>query len=233
MELRRSLEILMRRWWLIVGLPLLVLVGSLLHTASEPYTATVRASILIPGDTEATGNATNPELMVLDDAPVLVGSHAFAADVFANLPASAKPLGLDVQRVQQALSGSRYSRILTINVKSADQQVALAIAQAAAAALPTSIDQYMIAAHGQPATVRIIDPPESAGRGGAHRLLIVVVEVLVALAAGIGLAAFAAALDERLYTLAETETVLGLPVLADVRGRRFGRRRWRLPGGSA
>jgi capsular polysaccharide biosynthesis protein len=233
MELRRSLEILLRRWWLIAALPALVLVGALLRTASEPYTATVRATILIPGDTETTGNADRPELMVLDDAPVLVGSHAFAGAVLAALPNVVDAPNLSVDQIQAALSATRYSRVLTITVKSHDERDATAIARAAQAALPDAVNQYMVAAHAQPATVKIIDPAGEATRGGSNRTLILIVEVLVAFAAGVGLAAFAAAIDERVYTVPEIEAALGLPVLADVRARRHPASRvLRLPGGS-
>ena len=52
MESRRVLIVLLRRWWLVVGLPLVVMVGTLLTSGGQPYVATVRATILIPGDTE-------------------------------------------------------------------------------------------------------------------------------------------------------------------------------------
>lgn len=232
MELRRSLEVLLRRWWLIVGLPLIVLAAGLIRTTDQPYTATIRATILIPGDTETTGNADNPELMILDDAPVVVQSRKFADAVLAALPATAPDVTLTEDDIHQALSASRYSRVLTINATRSSEREAIVIAQAAADALPNAINQYMVAAGGQPATVRIIDPP-SAVRGNSDQALILAVELLVALAAGIGLAALAAALDERLYTVSEIEAALALPVLADVRSGRRGRWFQRFWGGNS
>lgn len=232
MDLRRAIEILLRRWWLIVLLPALVLAGTVLRTASAPYIATVRATILIPGDTETTGNADQPELMVLDDAPVLVGSRVFAEAVLAALPSETGAPALALDQIQSALSATRYSRVLTITVKTKAEQDAEAIAQAAQAVLPDAVNHYMIAAHAQPATVQIIDPAGPPRQGGTHQSLILVVEVLVAFAAGVGLAAFAAAMDERVYTVPEIEATLGLPVLADVRARRRGAHRpIRLPRG--
>lgn len=232
MELRRSLEVLLRRWWLIVGLPLIVLAGSVIRTTDQPFTATTRATILIPGDTETTGNADRPELMILDDAPVVVTSQKFADAVMAALPSTAPDLSLTEDEIHNALSASRYSRVLTINATRPNEREAIAIAQAAAVALPNAINQYMVAAGTQPATVRIIDPPNGAVQGNSHQKLILTVELLVALSAGIGLAALAAALDERLYTVGEIEAALSLPVLEDVRSGRRGRWLQRFWGGN-
>lgn len=223
MELRRVIIVLLRRWWLVVGLPIVVLVGTQIASSTQPYTATVRASILIPGDTEIPGDSERPELMVLDDAPSVIASQAFAEAVQAELDntnGSAQTLTAD--DVHDSLSSQRYSRVLTITVKRDDASEALAIGQAVAAALPDAVNTFMVADSAPQATVQIMDRPEEALRDAQSRRLVMIVQTLVALAAGAGLAALAAALDERLYS----ETVasaLGLPILADVRS---GRRRW-------
>jgi capsular polysaccharide biosynthesis protein len=226
MELRRVLIVMLRRWWLVVGLPLVVMVGTLALSSQQPYVATVRATVLIPGDTETPGNAERPELMVLDDAPGMVRSDAFAAAVEAQLTPryGGTGLGLDDEDIQDSLDADRYSRILTIEVRRDDATEALAIGQAVATVLPQAVNTYLIPAGGQAATVQILDRPEEAVRDLANRRLILVVQTLVALAAGAGLAAFAAALDQKLYG-ENVEEILGLPLLADVRAPR---RRWRL-----
>ena len=225
MELRRVLIVLLRRWWLVVGLPLVVMVGTLAVSSQQPYVATVRATVLIPGDTETPGNAERPELMVLDDAPGMVNSDAFAEAVESQLAPrfGGTGLGLDDEEIQDSLSADRYSRILTVEVRRDDAAEALAIGQAVATVLPQAVNTFLIPAGGQPATVQILDRPEEALRDLENRRLILIVQVLVALAAGAGLAAFAAALDQKLHG-ENVEEILGLPVLADVRAPR---RRWR------
>ena len=225
MELRRVLIVMMRRWWLVVGLPLVVMAGTLALSSQQPYVATVRATVLIPGDTETPGNAERPELMVLDDAPGMVNSDAFAGAVEAQLTPryGGSGLGLDDEDIQDSLSAERYSRILTVEVRRDDAAEALAIGQAVATVLPQAINTFLIPAGGQAATVQILDRPEEAVRDLANRRLILVVQTLIALAAGAGLAAFAAALDQKLYG-ENVEEILGLPMLADVR---TPRRRWR------
>jgi capsular polysaccharide biosynthesis protein len=224
MELRRVLTVLLRRWWLIVGLPVVVLIGTLIASTSQPYVATVRATVIMPGDTETPGNAERPELMVLDDLPGLITSDAFAGAVETQLQTrfgGTRP-DLDEEAIQSSLSASRYSRILTIKVTSENGADALAIGQAVAVVLPTAINSNLVADGAQTASVNIIDRPEDAVRDLENRRLILIVQTLVALGVGAGLAALAAALDQKLYP-ENVEETLGLPVLVDLRppGRRL------------
>jgi capsular polysaccharide biosynthesis protein len=221
-EIREAVEILLRRWWLVVALPLAVLTASLALTADPPYVATVRATILIPGDTEVPGSAERPELMVLDDAPTLVESRVFAQAVSARLRSVAPGLGLGVDDVRAALSASRHSRVLTAEARHEQEREALAIAVGVAAALPDAVNQNLVAANAPPATVRIIDPPDRAVRDHGDRALIVALQTGVALVVGVGLAFLAASLDDRLYSAAQVEAALGLPVLAETHASRRG-----------
>ncbi len=223
MELRRVLTVLLRRWWLVVGLPIIVLLGTLIASSNQPYVATIQADILLPGDTEDPGDAERPELMILDDAPIVVTSSAFVALVQAQLdsPIAGGPT-LSDDEIKGSLSATRYSRILEITVERDDQAEALAIGQAVASVLPNAINNLMVADGAPSATVNLLETPERALRDAESRRLLLVVQTLVALAAGAGLAALAAALDERIY-LENAASVLGLPILADLRS---GRRRW-------
>lgn len=223
MELRRVLTVLLRRWWLVVGLPVFVLLGTLIASSNQPYVATVQAEILLPGDTEETGDAERPELMIMDDAPTVVTSSRFVEFVQAQMdsPLRAGP-SLTVDEIKDSLSASRYSRVLEIRVERDDQSEALAIGRAVAAVLPDAINNLMVADGAPSATVNLLETPQRALQDAESRRLLLVVQTLVALAAGAGLAALAAALDERIY-LENVATVLGLPILADLRS---GRRRW-------
>lgn len=223
MELRRVLTVLLRRWWLVAGLPVIVLLGTLIASSNQPYVATVEAAILLPGDTEETGDAERPELMIMDDAPGVVTSSRFVEIVQAQLdsPIAGGPTLTD-DEVKQSISATRYSRTLEIRVERDDASEALAIGQAVASVLPDAINSLMVAPGDDAATVNLLETPTEALRDAESRRLLLVVQTLVALAAGAGLAALAAALDERIYT-ENVASALGLPILADVRS---SRRRW-------
>ena len=216
MDGRRALEAVLRRWWMVMGLPLVVLVGTLATASSQPYVAGVRAAVVMPGDTEDPGNAERPELMVMDDLRPLMASAAFARDVAAELPARVRSR-IDAAAVQASLTATTKSRILTVEAERDDADDALNIARAVQQVLPTAVNQYLVSPTGQQATVNIIDPATRATRGDADRALVIVVQTVAALIAGLGIAAVAGMLDERLYTRRDVEGLLGLPVLADLR----------------
>jgi capsular polysaccharide biosynthesis protein len=187
MDLNEFSTILLKKWWLILGLPLLVFFALVWWTSDPPFVASFRATVIMPGDTEIPGNSERPELMVLDDLPVLVESQAFAEDVANTLPAVGGPQ-LSVDEVQDSLSGDRYSRILTVHATNDDKSQAEAIAAAAESVLPDAINQYLVADGAAPATVGIIDPAGAATPDDEDRWLIIAVETLVAAAAAVGLA---------------------------------------------
>jgi len=214
-ELRDVWEILARRWWLVVAVPLLVGVLLLWRAREMPYQVSVRATVLIPGDTEVPGSAERPELMVLDDLPPLVRSWAFAEGVLAELG----DRDLTVDDVRRTLAGERYSRVLTVTVTHEDPARASAIGAAVAASLPALVNRYLIADGGAPATVRIIDPPGQPTRSRPYQAIRGVVLLVVAAGVGAGLALLAHALDPRVHTGRDVARELGAPVLADLRRR--------------
>jgi capsular polysaccharide biosynthesis protein len=196
MDFLRFLQILGRWWWLVLGLPLAAFVIGVWLTSNPPYESTLRATVLIPGDTEIPGNAERPELMVLDDAPVLVSSEAFAEMVAKALPDVGGPK-LSVATVHSALSGERYSRVLTIHARRDNAGEARAIADAAAKILPDAVNTYLVAAGSDPATVRIIDPPSASTPANANRWSILAVETIAVFIVGVVLALTADALGIR------------------------------------
>lgn len=182
------LSVVQRRWWIVVLLPVVAVLATYAFQRQEPFQSTVRATVLIPGDTENPGNSERPELMVLDDLPPFVRSYAFASQVQAAMPSSK----LSIEQVQSALDGSRYSRVLTVNVTSEDQANAVAIAKAAESVLPAAINDYLMPGDAQVATVRIIDPASVPTRDrGGHLLQLlttaamgILIGSLVAIAVG-------------------------------------------------
>ena len=179
--------------------------------------------MLLPGDTEITGDSERPELMILDDAPVVMTSAAFVDLIYAQLdtPISGGTT-LTEEEIQDSLTATRYSRIVEIKVSRDDPDSALAIGQAVANILPDAVNNLMVQPGTTPATVNLLERPQEALQDAESRRLLLVVQTLVALAVGCGLAALAAALDERIYP-ENVGMALGLPILADVRA---SRRRW-------
>lgn len=158
-----------RWWWLLILLPLIGLAAGWVLTQNQPYHSSIRATVLIPWDPEVPGSSERPELMVLDDAPALVGSYAFAELVHAALPAELQS-ALSIDDVKDSLSGSRYSRVLTVTAARADAGEAEAIAAAAASVLPQAVNTFLVADGADQATVRIIDPATNATQDRMGRL---------------------------------------------------------------
>jgi capsular polysaccharide biosynthesis protein len=187
MDLNEFATILLRRWWLIIGLPLVVFLVLVWWTSDPPFESSFRATVVMPGDTEIPGNSERPELMVLDDLPEIVESQVFAEAVTNALPAVGGSQ-LPADEVQDSLSADRYSRILTVHATNDDKTYAETIARAAENVLPDAINQYLVADGAAPATVSIIDPAGEASPDDENRWLIIGVETLVAAAAAVGLA---------------------------------------------
>lgn len=160
------LHALRRLWWLVVtGLVIGLVVGFLL-TPDPGYSTSFRATVLIPGDTEDTGRAERPELMVLDDLGPFVESWVFAEAV-------AGEMGGDVttEDVYGMLDGSRFSRIATVEVSGEDQDVVTAVAEAAASVFPSEVNAFLVAPGSSDATVQVIDPPREPTQSVAMRWL--------------------------------------------------------------
>ncbi len=140
MELPELIAVLRRRWWLVVVVSVVVAGVLVWQARARPYQVSLRATVLIPGDTEIPGNSERPELMVMDDVPALVDSRAFAEGVHAAVPGTA----LTVDDVQASLDASRYSRVLTVLVTRENADEATEIAGAVAKTLPDLINRYLI-----------------------------------------------------------------------------------------
>jgi capsular polysaccharide biosynthesis protein len=189
MTLRDLVLVLLKRWWLVAIVPAIVLPLLIVRARTQPYQTKFNAVVLIPGDTEIPGNSERPELMVLDDLPTLVSSRVFADAVAANLQGRGSTLANG--DVEGALSGSRYSRVLTITVTRDDAAQAKAIAESAAEVLPAQVNQYLVADQSKPATVQIIDPPGNPVRSRPNQTLVIVAMTLLATIVGGGLALLA------------------------------------------
>jgi uncharacterized protein involved in exopolysaccharide biosynthesis len=155
---------LVRRWWVIAAALLAALVIGFLLTPEPGYSATFRATVLIPGDTEDPGASERPELMVLDDLGPFVESWAFAEAVAAELGGD-----LATDDIHGMLDGSRYSRVATVTVTGDDADLVARVAGAAAAVFPDQVNAYLVAPGDAEATVQVIDPPREPVRDQAMR----------------------------------------------------------------
>lgn len=182
MEIGEVARALRHFWWVVLAVPIVTGIGLVLLSIGTPYQSTVRATVLIPGDTESTGNAERPELMVLDDLPILIESRVFAE------AAAQRTSDLPVETVQAALSASRYSRVLTIHATGSTSTEAQEIAAAAEDALPDAVNRYLIANGGQPATVNVIEPATEPTRDRPNSRPLFLTKLLVAAAFGAFLA---------------------------------------------
>jgi capsular polysaccharide biosynthesis protein len=169
----------LRRWWWLVALALVaaLAVGYLLSPAPA-WSTSFRATVLIPGDTEDTGSAERPELMVLDDLGPFVESWAFAGAVTAEMGDDGS-----VDDVYGMIDGSRYSRVATVSVSGDDRDDVLAVANAAAEVFPDQVNAFLVAPGSGEATVQVIDPPREPVRNATMRWIRVVAIGLIGAAA--------------------------------------------------
>jgi len=176
----RALQAIRDRWWLVLLAPVVALIVAFAWMRFEPYHTTVNATVLLPGDTEDPGNAERPELMILDDLPSLVSSWVFAERVHAGMTGAGAP----VDEVQSALDGHRYSRVLTVTISDESADRVSEIAGSVADQLPELINDYLVPAEGEQATVRIIDPPGEPKRQRENDVLQLFLVGVTALLAG-------------------------------------------------
>ena len=195
MTLSEVVDALRKRWWLVVLVPAIVLPLLIVRARLQPFQTSLNAVVVIPGDTEDPGNSERPELMVLDDLPSLISSRVFAEAVAQDIASRGGETDLanDVEGVQAALEGSRYSRILTVTATRDDRDDAMQIAESAASVLPSVVNQFLVADQAEPATVQIIDPPGDPTRSRPNQMLIIVALTIVSVAIGAGIAVAAQA----------------------------------------
>jgi len=187
----------LRHWWWIVALSTVVaLVVGAFAMREEHFATSFRSTVVIPGDTEDTGSAERPELMILDDLGPLIESQAYAQMVLDAIPADERG-SLTVAAVQESLSGSRYSRVATVDVSTASADQTTHIAVAAEAVLPEAVNAYLVAPGAEQASVQMIDPPGEPVSDWRDRLVVLVAACFGGFAAGIGIVAILLLLQPR------------------------------------
>jgi len=225
MELRAYWRIVWRRWWLPIGLALLV--GLLTLVMQKPwqprpsaYSASMRFNVgiqpeRIPGvyTYDRYYTMLTSEYLV-DDLGEIVRSQVFAQAVSQRL----KDQGLTVPAgaIGASTQPGKLHRILTVNVSWGDEAQLRAIANAIVATMTESSADFFGQFSAQEADIRLIDPPVVSVVGRpAREQLDLPLRVLLALAAGIGLAFLWDYLDDSVRDRAELEQ-MGIAVLGVV-----------------
>jgi tyrosine-protein kinase len=198
MELYLYLNILRRRWPIVVAAPLLVALISLAAAATQPPRYSTTARLLV----------TRPPIMNVDaedtlayDLPAITGGKPFAQDVAAELARRGRPL--DVALVEQALHAENQRHVVYLSATTADPADAVAIVQAAVDLIKTNGLRYWGDANATPARpgadVVVLDLPDAAARINGQRAIALdaALRALIGLIAGIGAAFALHYLDDR------------------------------------
>jgi hypothetical protein len=196
MELRLYLNILRRRGWLLIGLPLVGAVISSVAAASRParYGATVRLLITrgpIAG-ADAAGLTDQGEDKTALDLPAIISGTPFRNDLARELTQAGHPI--DAAALAGALSGVRQDNVVTIAISAASPKDAVAIGPAMVALLKTNGLRYWGDPRATPGTpglnVGVLDLPDQAALLNGPRAIVidVALRTLLALIAAVGLA---------------------------------------------
>jgi len=225
MELRAYWRIIRRRWWLAVGLALLV--GALTLVMQRPwqarpttYSATMRFNVgiqpeRIPGvyTYDRYYTMLTSEYLV-DDLGEIVRSQVFSRAVSERL--ADQRITVPAGAIGASTQPGKLHRILTVNVGWGDAAQLQAIADAIVATLTERGADFFGQFSAEEADIRLIDPPtiNVVGRP-AREQLDLPLRVLLALAAGIALAFLLDYLDDSVRDREEL-VGMGLAVLGEI-----------------
>lgn len=229
MELRAYWRIIVRRWWLPVGLALAVLVLTLVTDrpwqARPPiFSASMRFSVgvqpeRIPGvyTYDRYYTMLTSEYLV-DDLAEVVRSSAFAQAVSKRL--ADQGISMPVGAIGASTQPGKLHRIFTVSITWPDEAQLRAIADAVAATLTEGSADFFAQFTPAEADIRLIDTP-AIGRVGrpAREQLGIPLRVLLALAAGVALAFLLDYLDDSVRDRSDLER-LGLPLVGEIPRRR-------------
>jgi capsular polysaccharide biosynthesis protein len=225
MELRAYWRIIARRWWLPVGLALLVAVLSL--AAQRPwqarpssYAASMRFNVgikpeRIPGvyTYDRYYTMLTSEYLV-DDLGEIVRSQAFASEVSNRL--AAQGITVPAGAIGASTQPGKLHRIMTVNVTWPNEQELQAIANAISATLTQSSADFFAQFSADEADIKQIDPPVLGVVGAPTRdRLDLPLRILLALGAGVALCFLLDYLDRSVRERKDLES-LGLTVLSEI-----------------
>jgi capsular polysaccharide biosynthesis protein len=225
MELHAYWRILRRRWWLPIGLTVLVALLTLAlqqpwQERGQTYQATMRFNVglqpeRIPGIyTYDRYYAMLTSEYLVDDLGEILRSQLFAGAVSERL--ADQGISVPTGAIGASTQPGKLHRILTVTVHWPNPEQIGPIADAVAATLSERSAEFFGQFSAEEADIRLIDPPSVGAVGRpAREQLDFPLRVLLALAAGIGLAFLFDYLDRSVRDRADLEQ-LGLRVLGEV-----------------
>lgn len=224
MELKFYLKILLRRWPVILILPVIVgLFGALeLATRTPEYSATARLSVVRSPDAQIPTEYQYDEYynylaseFAIDDLVEIVQGSVFSEAVANRLTEGGNPV--TGGEVQGALSANREHRIITLSVASSESQRATDIAVASLTELQENAIAYLSNQdEPMPIIARPIEVPVGAAPDTNRAQLIVILAVIVALGFGVLLALLVDYLDDRFFDEESVEHAIDSPLLASM-----------------
>lgn len=242
MDVREAATILKRRWWLVIGLPMIVAVISLLAPGQETVTVEARLrfaidiprSVIVEGSDE--GTAAKIGAALIDDIARVIPSEAFAAAVAGRLPD-----GVDVSagEIASELSATDRHRIAdvwvrrsvpaeSLSVPDDDPRGPLAlVADKVVEELEENGAGWFARLGEDDIALTVIDGPTVfVAQPSLRTRLDLPLRVALALVVGIGLAFLLHALDPRLYTGSEAVAASRATVVGRIPR---AKRTWRAP----
>jgi capsular polysaccharide biosynthesis protein len=223
MELREYWTILWRRWWLMAGLVVIVLVGSLVFR-SQPnpmYQASMRFTIGVTPESDSERLTMDPlysaylaSEYIADDFAEILRSESFAADVSARL--AEEGIVVPAGAIQGFTVAEKQHRILTMQITWPDEAQLRAIAQAAQQTLEQDNAKYFKQLGSEGAEVFVIDSPHIVSLGVSLKdRLDLPIRLALALIAGVGLAFLLHYVDDSVRDPGEVEA-MGLNIVGQI-----------------
>jgi capsular polysaccharide biosynthesis protein len=223
MELREYWTILWRRWWIIAGLALLVLAGSIVFRSqpSPMYQATMRFTIGVSPDSDGERVTMDPlysaylaSEYIADDFAEILRSESFAGDVSARL--AHQGITVPAGAIQGFTVAEKQHRILTMQITWPDEGQLRAIAQAAMDTLEQDNAKYFKQLGAEGADVFVIDSPHITSLGLSLKdRLDIPIRVVLALLAGVGLVFLLHYVDDTIRDPQDVEE-MGLTVMGQI-----------------
>jgi capsular polysaccharide biosynthesis protein len=222
MEARRALKIVLRWWW-VVDL-MVVLVGAIHFATAKPaptsYVATMKFSVGVSPEPKNGTYYTYDRYYtwltseyLVDDLAEVVRSGIFASEVTQRLKESGTGLSVPPGAIQASTQTGRLHRILTVTISWGDRDQLKQIAEAAAATLQDENARFLPALGATNARAILINPPSIGVRGpGLRQKLELPVRLTLAFIAGLVLVLLWEYLDDSVRDASDLKE-LGIPVL--------------------
>lgn len=223
MELRQYWAIIRRYWWIPVVLVVLVAVLTLLtqrpwQPQPQLFSSALSFSVGVqpeqPGDAEENYYVALASEYLIDDLAEVVRGSEFARAVSQRL--ETEGIAVPAGALQGSTQAGKLHRILTVSITWDDPDELAAIADAVATTIEEEAAAFMPRLFAQAGAAYLINRGGLTPVGPSLRdRLDFPVRLLLALAAGIGLAFLLYYLDDRVHDREEVER-LGLPVLGEI-----------------